>query len=64
MDFLKDTIDSNKSIDFYDIPTEQLAMMAQAATKDAVENLHHKGISTHGMRDGIIYETGLGKTDR
>jgi hypothetical protein len=39
-------------------------MMAQAATKDAVENLHHKGISTHGMRDGIIYETGLGKTDR
>jgi hypothetical protein len=64
MDFTKDTIDSNKSIDFYDILTDTLAMMAQAATKDAVENLHHKGISTHGMRDGIIYETGLGKTDR
>lgn len=59
-----DPIDSNKLIDFYDIPTDTLAMMAQEATKDAVKNLHHKGISTHGMRDGIIYETGLGKTDR
>jgi hypothetical protein len=59
-----DLTNSNQSIDFYDIPTEQLAMMAQEATKDAVENLHHKGISTHGMRDGIIYETELGNTDR
>lgn len=57
-------IDSNKSIDFYDIPTDTLATMAQGATKDAVNDLHHKGISTHGMRDGIIYETGLGKADR
>jgi hypothetical protein len=59
-----DLTNSNQSIDFYDIPTEQLAMMAQEATKDAVENLHHKGISTHGMRDGIICETEVGKTDR
>ncbi len=59
-----DPIDSNESIDFYNIPTDTLAMMAQTATKDAVQDLHHKGISTHGMRDGIIYETGLDKTDR
>jgi hypothetical protein len=59
-----DLTNNNQSIDFYDIPTEQLAMMAQEATKDAVENLHHKDISTHGMRDGIIYETKSGKTDR
>jgi hypothetical protein len=59
-----DLTNSNQLIDFYDIPTEQLAMMAQEATKDAVENLHHKDISTHGMRDGIIYETKSGKTDR
>jgi hypothetical protein len=59
-----DLTNSNQSIDFYNIPTEQLAMMAQEATKDAVENLHHKDISTHGMRDGIIYKTKSGKTDR
>lgn len=59
-----DPIDSNKSIDFYNIPTDTLVMMAQTATKDSVQDLHHKGISTHGMRDGIIYETGLDKTDR
>jgi hypothetical protein len=59
-----DLTNSNQSIDFYDIPTDTLAMMAQESTKDAVKNLHHKGISTHGMRDGIIYETGSGKTDR
>jgi hypothetical protein len=59
-----DLTNSNQSIDFCDIPTDTLAMMAQESTKDAVKNLHHKGISTHGMRDGIIYETGSGKTDR
>jgi hypothetical protein len=31
--------------------------MAQSATQDAVKDLHHKGISTYGMQDGIIYET-------
>lgn len=46
----------DQSINFYDLPTEQLAMIAQSATKDVVKDLHQKGISTYGMRDGIIYE--------
>jgi hypothetical protein len=45
------------AIDFSDLSTEQLAMMAQSATQDAVKDLHQKGISTYGMQDGIIYET-------
>jgi hypothetical protein len=49
--------DPNLAIDFGDLSTEQLAMMAQSATQDAVKDLHHKGISTYGMQDGIIYET-------
>ncbi len=48
---------TTQSIDFYDLPTEQLAIMAREATTDAVKDLHYKGISTYGMRDGIIYET-------
>jgi hypothetical protein len=47
----------DRSINFYDLPTEQLAMIAQSATKDAVKDLHQKGISTYGMRDGVIHET-------
>jgi hypothetical protein len=53
-------VDNNeieRAIDFGDIPTEQLVMLAQSATTDAVKDLHQKGISTYGMRDGIIYET-------
>jgi hypothetical protein len=54
---ISDDLSTNQEIDFYNIPTEQLAIMAREATKDAVKDLHHKGISTYGMRDGIIYET-------
>jgi hypothetical protein len=54
---ISDATDSNPAIDFFDLPTEQIALMARAATKDAVTDLHHKGISTYGMQDGIIYET-------
>jgi hypothetical protein len=53
-------VDNNeieRVIDFGDIPTEQLVMLAHSATTDAVKDLHQKGISTYGMRDGIIYET-------
>jgi hypothetical protein len=49
--------DPNLAIDFGDLSTEQLAMMAQSATQDAIKDLHQKGISTYGMQDGIIYET-------
>jgi hypothetical protein len=52
-----DDNETNLDIDFYNIPTETLAMMAQSATKNAVEDLHQKGISTYGMQDGVIYET-------
>jgi hypothetical protein len=47
----------NLAIDFGDMSTEQIAMMAKSATQDAVKDLHQKGISTYGMQDGIIYET-------
>jgi hypothetical protein len=49
--------DPNLAIDFGDLSTEQLAMMAQSATQDAVKDLHHKSISTYGLQDGILYET-------
>jgi hypothetical protein len=52
-----DNNEIDREIDFYDIPTEQLVMLAQSATTDAVKDLHQKGISTYGMRNGIIYET-------
>jgi hypothetical protein len=49
--------DDNQAVDFCDIPSEKLAALAQEATQNAVKELHSKGISTYGMRDGIVYET-------
>ncbi len=48
--------DSNQLIDFGNLSTEELAMMAQLATQDAIRDLHQKGISTYGMQDAIIYD--------
>jgi hypothetical protein len=54
---IRDNNDSNQSLGFGNLSTEELAMMAQLATQDAIRDLHQKGISTYGMQDGIIYET-------
>jgi hypothetical protein len=46
------------SIDrFFDLTDEEISNLAKEATKAAVKDLHDRGISTYGMRDGIIHET-------
>jgi hypothetical protein len=46
------------SIDsFFDLTDEEISKLAKEATRAAVKDLHDRGISTYGMRDGIIYET-------
>lgn len=42
---------------FFDMTDEQISDLAKEATKAAVKDLHNRGISTYGMRDGIMYET-------
>ena len=42
---------------FFNLSDEAIAALAQEATKAAVKDLHDRGISTYGMRDGIMYET-------
>ncbi|PSB58220.1 hypothetical protein [Chamaesiphon polymorphus] len=42
---------------FFDITDEEISTLAKEATKAAVKDLHDRGISTYGMRDGIMYET-------
>jgi hypothetical protein len=46
------------SIDhFYNITDDEISTLANEATRFAVKKLHDRGISTYGMRDGIMYET-------
>ena len=42
---------------FFNLSDVAIAALAQEATKAAVKDLHDRGISTYGMRDGIMYET-------
>lgn len=48
-------IDSTESL--FDMSLEKLALIAQDATIDSVQNLHEKNISTYGIKDGILHET-------
>jgi hypothetical protein len=46
------------SIDrFYNMTDDEISTLAKEATRAAVKNLQDQGISTYGMRDGIMYET-------
>jgi hypothetical protein len=42
---------------FFDMTDEEISNLAKEATSTAVKDLHDRGISTYGMRDGIMYET-------
>jgi hypothetical protein len=42
---------------FFEMTDEEISTLATEATRAAVKDLHHRGISTYGMRDGIMYET-------
>jgi hypothetical protein len=42
---------------FFDMTDEEISNLAKEATSAAVKDLHNRGISTYGMRDGIMYET-------
>jgi hypothetical protein len=42
---------------FFDMTDEEISALAKEATSAAVKDLHERGISTYGMRDGIMYET-------
>jgi hypothetical protein len=38
-------------------PVEEFAALAKESVREAIADMHAHGISTYGMRDGIIYET-------
>jgi hypothetical protein len=42
---------------FFDLSDEEITAMAQEATKEAVKDLHRRGISTYAMRGSVMYET-------
>jgi hypothetical protein len=42
---------------FFDMTDEKISELAKESTRAAVKDLHSRGISTYGMRDGIMYET-------
>jgi hypothetical protein len=42
---------------FFDMTDEEISELAKESTSAAVKDLHDRGISTYGMRDGIMYET-------
>jgi hypothetical protein len=42
---------------FFDMTDEAISELAKESTRAAVKDLHDRGISTYGMRDGIMYET-------
>jgi hypothetical protein len=48
---------SSKTNSFFDLSDEEISSLAKESTKKAVSDLHQKGISTYGERDGIVYET-------
>lgn len=46
-----------QTTNYFDLSDQEIASLAQEATRAAVKDLHERGISTYGMRDGIMYET-------
>jgi hypothetical protein len=42
---------------FFEMSDEEISELAKESTRAAVKDLHDRGISTYGMRDGIMYET-------
>ncbi|WP_295615106.1 hypothetical protein [Chamaesiphon sp. GL140_3_metabinner_50] len=42
---------------FFDMTDEEISELAKESTRAAVKDLHTCGISTYGMRDGIMHET-------
>jgi hypothetical protein len=48
---------SSAVVSFFDMTDEEISELAKESTRTAVKDLHGRGISTYGMRDGIMYET-------
>jgi hypothetical protein len=46
-----------KPISFFDLSHEEITAVAQRATREAVEGLHKRGISTYSEENGVIIET-------
>jgi hypothetical protein len=44
-------------ISFFDLSHEEITAVAQRATREAVEGLHKRGISTYSEENGVIIET-------
>ena len=46
-----------QTTNYFDLSDEEIARLAQEATRAAVIDLHQHGISTYGEIDGVMYET-------
>jgi hypothetical protein len=42
---------------FFAMTDEEISTLLNEATRAAVQEFHDRGISTYGMKDGIMYET-------
>jgi hypothetical protein len=48
---------ATEPVSFFDLSHEEITAVAQRATREAVEGLHKRGISTYSEENGVIIET-------